>query len=154
MKNTQRNHQTPVTSQSYSGIHSVSFCCYFHLLYVKNMIWKNKHVFFVCLFFALLPHFIDFFFVCFVVFVFFPVLCPCWLTGLCVTCLLSCPSLNVARQSAEPRASTSTKVKLPLLIHKHLTLPRHLPVTPSYIAGCWGQAASSNPVAKASLGSL
>lgn len=36
----------------------------------------------------------------------------CWLTGPCVACLLSCPSLNVARQSAEPWASKSTKVKL------------------------------------------
>lgn len=60
-----------------------------------------------CLLFAFLPHFIDFsFFVCFL----FHVLC--WLTGPCVACLLSCPSLNVARQSAEPWASKSTKVTL------------------------------------------
>lgn len=36
----------------------------------------------------------------------------CWLTGPCFACLLSCPSLKVARQSAEPWASKSTKVKL------------------------------------------
>lgn len=60
----------------------------------------------VCPFFALLSHFIDF---CFFVFLFYVL---CWLTGPCVACLLSCPSLNVARQSAEPWASKSTKVKL------------------------------------------
>lgn len=50
--------------------------------------------------------FFAFFFVCFLFYVL------CWLTGPCVACLMSCPSLNVARQSAEPWAPKSTKVKL------------------------------------------
>lgn len=72
-----------------------------------------------CLFFALLQHFIDFSF-----FFFFLFYVLCLLTGLCVACLLSCPSLNVARQSAEPWASKSTKVKLTHLPTTHLSSPR------------------------------
>jgi len=58
-------------------------------------------------FVALMPHFIDLCFCfCFLFYV------MCCLTGPDVACLLSCPSLNVTRQSAEPWASKSTKVKL------------------------------------------
>lgn len=82
----------------------------------------------VCLFFVILPHFfllISAFclFVCFL----FGVLC--WLAGPRVACLLSCPSLNIARQSTEPWASSSTKVKFNPLTHNHASSPLHSQMT-------------------------
>ena len=59
---------------------------------------------------------------CFCLFVCFPLV---GLAGPCVARLLSCPSLNIARQSTEPWASSSTKVKLHLLTHTHSSSPLH-----------------------------
>lgn len=50
-----------------------------------------------------------------------------WLTWPSVACLLSCLSLNIARQSAEPWASKSSKVMLTPLTHDHVSSLLHPP---------------------------
>lgn len=116
----------------FSGIHSLLFV--YFIFKCDLSLFHMSFTTVVCLFFALLPHFIDFsFFFCFL----FHVLC--WLTGPCVACLLSYPSLNIARQSADPWASKSTKVKLTYLptIMWHPNPPRtllHLTKTACHIA--------------------
>ncbi len=103
---------TAVTLHSCSDICSVCSWCYFHFLHV--WMWFKffscePHTHTQCMSFLCLTATFYWFLFCFFCFLFYVL---CWLTGPCVACLLSCPSLNVARQSAEPWASKSTKVKL------------------------------------------
>lgn len=100
--------------------------CYLSLLHV-GLTLILTHMSFLCL---TTTFYWYFFHSCVYVCFLFYVLCR--LTWPSVACLLSCPSLNVARQSAEPWASKSTKVKL---THLPTTTrpPHHLPQTACHI---------------------